>query len=382
VDWWFAFKFNAATFPGTVKSSKDKTGLFGGSLQGYDDQAKDAKKFSQAYAVASSRDPSLRLGTGSLGTTLDDPLGATFGQIYFGEDYYVLWNDQFHGSPLPTKSGAFGHSKGLLAWNDAGEGFVLQVSTPSWPASGNRRHPRQHDGNTLGYIEDDDIEVSQHFFALKINHKDLLCILGALRHAHVVTSLDHPQLVNCGGPVDVQAAVQALAEQPEGNDVTVETLSSGVQLICKPAKMAVPPWQLVSAQLRGADLRVASWWEAPTIPSTKKGAKIGCWDASLGTPGAVEIATTGSWDSNPIGLKGGAGPDHNHAKLGVSQDAKKALCIFGDMNQQGALSGKERSTGCSSSQNGRGGLFYVLKHAELWRELSGLLKGESAPTSK
>src|SRR5947199_2640123 len=42
-------------------------------------------------------------------------------------------------------SSPWGHSKGVLAWNDAGEGFVMQVSTPSWPASGSER------GQMAGY---------------------------------------------------------------------------------------------------------------------------------------------------------------------------------------------------------------------------------------
>jgi len=51
---------------------------------------------------------------------------------------------------------------------------------------------------------------------------------------------------------------------------------------------------------------------------------------------------------------GGAGPNFNHAKIGVSISGNHNYAIFGDMNQQGSL-----STNCKSSQNGRGGLFYV-----------------------
>jgi hypothetical protein len=45
------------------------------------------------------------------------------------------------------------------------------------------------------------------------------------------------------------------------------------------------------------------------------------------------------------------------------------------MNQQGTISGPK----CSSSQNGRGGLFYVMDDATLFESLSSLLKGEAAP---
>ena len=52
------------------------------------------------------------------------------------------------------------------------------------------------------------------------------------------------------------------------------------------------------------------------------------------------------------------------------------------MNQQGALckayaNPKQK---CVSSQNGRGGLFFVMEDKALWKSLSSLLEGESAPT--
>jgi hypothetical protein len=49
--------------------------------------------------------------------------------------------------------------------------------------------------------------------------------------------------------------------------------------------------------------------------------------------------------------------------------------IFGDMNQQGAISGN-----CKSSQNGRGGLFFVVDDPDLAKSLSDLISGDSAPT--
>jgi hypothetical protein len=69
-----------------------------------------------------------------------------------------------------------------------------------------------------------------------------------------------------------------------------------------------------------------------------------------------------------------AEPDGNHAKVGVSTGSHN-YAIFGDLNQQGALSGK-----CNSSQNGRGGLFYVIEDATLAKSVRDLLKGDSAAT--
>jgi hypothetical protein len=187
-------------------------------------------------------------------------------------------------------------------------------------------------------------------------------------------------------------------------------LSSGVLLISKPSNLNVPPWQMVSALLGGEPLRVASWWTAPEIPTTTAATPVTCWDPSLGAPGAVEIATTGIWLGMTLGFEGVSEPDGNHAKIGISNlgrsvpnpaptrpqpryddaslspdcqgrsirsfaDCRPAYVIFGDMNQQGSLSGPN----CGSSQNGRGGLFFVVQDASLYQSLRALLAGQTAP---
>ncbi len=63
-------------------------------------------------------------------------------------------------------------------------------------------------------------------------------------------------------------------------------------------------------------------------------------------------------------------------RLGVSTGDDYRYAIFGDMNQQGAVSGPK----CSSSQNGRGGLFYMIDDSALADSLGDLIKGETAPT--
>ena len=367
VDWWFVFKFNGKSFPG-CGTGADRTCTFGGTVQPY-------KAFSQQFAYASSARATLQQGSGCAGTTTTDPLGATFAQVYDGTSYYVIWNDQFYNDPMATMASPWGHSKGMVAWNNAGEGFVLQVSTPSWPASGSKAAPRKTDGNTLGCVKDDDVEVSQHFFALKITKDDLAKVLKAIQNASVVTDPSSLQVVKNGGPADIQALVKALGKESASTTYTKDTLSSGVQLISKPSKLHVPPWQLVSAALGGVPLRTATWWAAPKIPTTTASTKIACWDNKLGKPGAVEIATSGSWAGTTIGLEGGSGPEFNHAKIGVSTAGSRAYAIFGDMNQQGTLSG----TNCGSSQDGRGGLFYVVENSTLSGSIRDLIKGDTAP---
>jgi len=367
VAWWFAFKFNSASFAGCDTT---RTCAFGGSVQSY-------KEYGQQFAFASSENPTLQKGGGCVGDTVKDPVGATFGQVYNGTAFYVIWNDQFYNDPMETMASPWGHSKGMLAWNAAGEGFVMQVSTPSWPASGSSANPRKTDGNTLGCVKDDDVEVSQHFFALRLTKDDVVKVLRGLQNASIVTDPSKLQIVKNGGPQDVQALVKSLGKESTSKAVVKDTLSSGVQVFSKPSGLHVPPWQMVSALLNGVSLRAATWWAAPEIPTTTPTSKISCWDDSLGKPGPVAIATTGSWGGKTIGLKGGEGTNFNHAKIGVSTSGSTPYTIFGDLNQQGSLDAPK----CGSSQDGRGGLFYVMNNAALAKSIGDLIKGSTASTT-
>ena len=369
VAWWFVFKFNASAFP-QCGAGATRACPFGGTPQPYKDS------FGQQFVYASSEAPTLKQGDGCTGDTTSDPVGATFDEVYNGGFYYVVWNDQFKGDPIPDGDGTSGHSKGIVAWNDAGEGLVMQVSTPSWPAAGSSKVPRKT-GNTLGCVVDNDVLVSQHFFALSLNHDDLVAVLKALANASIVTHADpnNKQLVSNGGPADVSGLVASLGEKSKNTTVLTTALSSGVQLISKPSDLHVPPWQMVSAVLGGVPLRAATWWMDPEIPTTDTTAAPGCWSSSLSTPGPVQIATSGTWGGKTFGLQGGLNPNGNHAKVGVSTSGTNHYSIFGDMNQQGTLSGN-----CASSQNQRGGVFYVVNNPELSASITSLLTGTTAPT--
>jgi hypothetical protein len=89
----------------------------------------------------------------------------------------------------------------------------------------------------------------------------------------------------------------------------------------------------------------------------------------------VQIATTGHWEATEFGLEGGLGTNFNHAKIGVSTSGEHNFAVFGDMNQQGALSGN-----CASAQNGRGGLFYIIDNKSLADSIRSLIGGDSAPS--
>jgi Deoxyribonuclease II len=364
VNWWFVFKFNAESFPDC--GGAQRTCPFGGTVERY-------RSFSQQFVFASSADHSLQQGGGCIGDTTADPLGATFNQVYNGTFFYVIWNDQFYGNPLPNKDAPAGHSKGMLAWNEDGNGMVLQVSTPSWPASGSATEPRKTDGNTLGCVQDNDVLVSQHFFALTLTKSDVIAVLNALANASVVTDPTKLQIVNNGGPADIQALVNGLGKVSSSRTATKATLSSGVLLLSKPSHLNVPPWQMVSALLGGEPLRAATWWANPEIPTTTATTPVGCWNLSLGSPGAVQIATTGTWQGKTLGFDGVGEPDGNHAKIGVST-GQHTYAIFGDLNQQGNLSGPH----CDSSQNGRGGLFFIVDDAQLFDSVRDLIQGGTA----
>lgn len=364
VVWWFAFKFNARSFPQCPASAATDSCSFGGESKPYPKGLQ--------YVVASSQDARLRKGNSCLGSGDDDPVGATFGQIYNGDYYFVLWNDQFYAAPsLPSCaqncSSPWGHSKGMVAWNDEGEGVVMQVTTPSWPGAGSAAHPRLNDGNTLGCVKDDNVAASQHFFALRLNREDLLMVLAALVNASVATDPTNPQIVRNGGPAEVQARVEALGRRPTESSVTFDTLSTGVGLISKPSAVHIPPWQLVSSVLGGVPLMTATWWLSPQIADTTASSTITCWDAALAPPSAVRNATEGQWEGVDFNLKGGAG--NNHAKIGISTASGSDYVIFGDLNQQGALDAPD----CAKSQNGRGGLFFVVHDPVLRRDVATLL---------
>jgi hypothetical protein len=394
VDWWFAFKFNSQqTFAGCGPDSGTRTCIFGGNVQA-------RERFGQQFAVASSRGNALSQGKGCIGATTSDPVGATFDQVYNGNFNYVIWNDQFYGDPVlstckSSHCGApWGHSKGILAWDKDGEGFVMQVSTPSWPGSGTNRIKRKV-GNTLGCISsNNNLLASQHFFALRLDKGDLLKVLAALKVAGVVTDPTKLQIVNNGGPDDVQALVRELGQRPKKLKIDPEKqlnaddyftraeLSSKVLLIAKTSNLTAPPWQMLSAILDGTAERTATWWMRPAINTTTKSSQVKCLTPFVapkhGDPilkkaqGPVAIALTGSWDSKDIKL---AAPS-NHAKIGVSTAGSHHYVIFGDLNQQGTLSPPD----CDKSQNGRGGLFFVLDNKELADSVADLIDGDTAPT--
>jgi hypothetical protein len=383
VTWWFAYKFSSSSFPTRV-DDPNRDCPFGGTpiRQG----------FSQRYVSASSANPALVDGPSLLGASTADPLGATFAKIYGGKYYFVVWNDQFKDDPVvkgpectTTQCGSpWGHSKGILAWDKDGNGVVIQVTTPSWPGSGSAAHPRAA-GNTLGCVtNDNDVSNAQDFFALTLKPNDVKMVLQALALASVSTDIANPQLVNrriAGAQplADLDAIVATLGRQVDDKAFSVQRLSSNVLLIAKPSALHVPPWQFVSSVLGGEGLQTATWWAQPRIASTRSAADVHCWDPSLKIPpGRVDVAVSSIYESAQLAFTGGP----NHAKIGTSLGGGgHHYAIFGDLNQQGKL-GTAADNGdktCASSQNGRGGMFFVLSDPTLSSGISKLITGKIAP---
>ncbi len=382
VQWWFAFKLNGKAFPGCDNNAMDK------QVCTFDKPGTkpNPKTFGLQYLFASSNDQALKKGSGCFGQTDADPLGATFGDLFRGSYNYVVWNDQPKGGPrlrdcsADTCPSKWAHSKGLLAWNQDGEGMILQVTTPAWPESASHDFPRKGDGNTLGCVQaDNNIWFSQHFFALRLTKDDVISVAKALQNASVPTDLpktikgkppadDYHSIARTGPPTAIQHIVETLHTAVTTGSVLEATLSSGVKLISKPANVKAPPWHLVSARLGGVDLKVATFWDPNNdMKNTVKGKdKVSCLNKSFGNPGSVTNVSLGHWQQTSFGLTKG-GP--NHAKIGISTSGSHHYVVFGDMNQSGSINGPD----CTPSQNGRGGLFFVIDDPALHAQVSELL---------
>jgi Deoxyribonuclease II len=370
VDWFFVYKFNAKSFP-RCAANVARACPFGGSPKAY------STGFGQQYVVASSEKALLSKGDGGcLGDTETDPVGATFDEIYNGNLYYVVWNDQFYNDPKIAGCGTscaspWGHSKGVVAWDDQGRGLVMQVTTPSWPGAGNHAHPRT-DGNSLGCVTDNNVLVAQHFFSVRLSPDDVVAVLKALATASVVTDPTNPQIVRNGGPAAIAEVASNLGQKSAADRMFRYQLTAvaGIQLLSKPAKLHASPWHLISSTLGSVDLRVATWWNHNDIPDTAADVTPDCWptDGNWKAPGAVVNAQTGHWNTVAFGLLGTGSASGNHAKIGVSTSGTHPYTIFADMNQEGALSGS-----CGAKQNGRGGIFFVVENKSLHDDVANLL---------
>ena len=239
VDWWFAFKPTTDAFP---KCSSSITCMFGGSKESYNGWGLQYILSHGSKGATSA----MQLHTDCLGNG-EDPVAKTFEQVYSGgAANYVIWNDQFYDDPVLNIqppcvkycAGPWGHSKGVMAWGEDGTGFVMQVTTPDWPGSGSPKKPRSKQGNTLGCVNDDNIKVAQHFFALRLaTSDDTKTVLQALQRASVATDPSNDQLVKLtSGPAELSSLAKQLGRQvldnltPFSGTLSVKTTSQAAFL--------------------------------------------------------------------------------------------------------------------------------------------------------
>ena len=414
VDWLAVYKFDAkfATTAPPDHCVFDTSERIAADYKG---------KQCQHYAMSTNSNPKLTaMPFGSLiGTSTDDPLGATFDQFFNGpeDNSYVIYNDQFYGDPSPTsacsEAKGCGHAKGAVMWDAKGDGILLQVTTPNWPRNADASEPTTvpGNGNTLGCITQkkdgsakpqNNIYHGQHFFSVKLREGDAAKVLTALRVAQVFTNSKKSQIYRTLYKTAVQKKLKGLADAIKPNDPQSvpemyvekgyrETLSTGVVVLAKPSQLTVPPWHFVSAHLGGISLDVATWYEkAKMIKNTNASDATDCQAddsccarplfSSIGPFGSVTNYLCGTFEGKKVDLRAGTGASvaGNHAKIGVSTSEDAPWVVFSDMNQAGCWNKNDAGCSqCAKSQSRRGGTFYAVSDLELWRSWRSLIAGNA-----
>ena len=302
-----------------------------------------------------------------------------------GNDY-AIWNDQMSKSAIPGTykdcSSPRAHSKGAMIVGKSGRGVILNASTPDFP---------DPDSNVLGCSEDDNTEVTQHFFAASLPIDAMYKWKKAMVNAELCQVND----VDDGG-VDLNPDIDA---SKTNTSVEVQTTNGEpLTIIVKGAKQDGVPWDLVATETN-ADLDVLSWYANPEYYPVCKNQLTPCltgWQTDWQESGSIDkiashsinvvtsldfgkyceadISTCGTEKQFCCGL-GGSAKYKNHAKMAAatvsdeSENDDNSVVVFGSMNMQG---NPDTTTPCSSSQMGRGGDFYTLKNKDLHESMQDL----------
>jgi hypothetical protein len=97
VDWWFVFKLNAKSFPEC--GGAQRSCIFDTGVKPFPYKAAIGMQYLFTGKSGNDHVP-LSQGAGCVGDTKNDPIGATFDEIYNGKYYYVVWNDQYDKSDM------------------------------------------------------------------------------------------------------------------------------------------------------------------------------------------------------------------------------------------------------------------------------------------
>jgi hypothetical protein len=314
----------------------------------------DKKSKGLCYLYADSNNPIVRLnsdiGYGCLNET-NNPVTQTLQQLT-SDASYVIWNDQ---GKLTSQNGSYkdcgaphAHSKGA-AGIISNTGFIMNCSTPYFP---------DPDNFLLGCQDDDNAELSQHFFCFSVGSSDFSKWASTVANAKLCTLVtnkwDNYTDVTSGG---------------KSSTVSLKTLNGiDINMMVKGSEDFFIPWTFV-ADTVGEDLSVLSFYGSPYTPPVCAGAKDAKCTYNDTPKQSITIVNSLGYKSYSWCGHGGPQNTSNHAKIAIGSSPSD-LVICGSMNMQGTP-----ATGCKSSQMGRGGDFYAIHNKTLWSGLDGVFQG-------
>jgi deoxyribonuclease-2 len=310
VDWWFAYKI--------PKLSKDAST---GSATGYEYVYYDP---SVSRVVQS---PNLLTdGKGALDLTLASIFGspdATTG--------WILYNDEMPADAKRKDSAAYGHTKGVIAFDTASETALwLLHSWPKYADPGAAQMPTPLYGQT--------------FLCISLRLATAGAIAAQMAN-HQVPQVYEPRLPATLDTSDpLRALTLPLNPDPHGDSSVLDCTSRGglsFKVIAKNRGWAKDFWNDLVGPALGVDMDVETWIRG-AIPPT------------LDSDGIHKTFDVKYIDLSPIGLPYAWPETHDHAKWGLSVESDW-VCV-GDINRM-------------ISQEKRGGATIALQDARLWAAL-------------
>ncbi|CAK4090154.1 unnamed protein product [Aphanomyces euteiches] len=413
VSWWFVLKLPWQTRNAKGEYIDTPCDCPRPDCSNVNVEIQDERKFGLCYLYADANNSTLRyfrdVGFDCLGQGGNDPVSQTL-RAGKNATYWAYFNDQYNGiaekqdkkRTCSADDGFNAHAKGAVAFEADTGGFILQTSTPNFPDPTIASSDEQDDFVRLGCQHDNNVEYSQHLFAMSVG-SDGIDLVGNAWHSARLCSANHyddmvemlasPALRQNKEHAVADALVNAEAVEKPSINVTFTTKGSrkvSISAVVKNKQSEVPPWAMVASAFE-SDLSVASWWdEGYGIPTLCDGDKYdstphnfcltnnpialrqdgtfpynveNLMEASLTLPSKSKL----SWS-----LRGGRVRDGNHGKWALAtprHGQSSGLSIFGDMNMEGYPCSKT----CSGSQGGRGGSFYGIQDADLHKSLVELI---------
>jgi len=143
----------------------------------------------------------------------------------------------------------------VLAWNDDGDGVVLQVTTLG--VAGLRQQEVHAQERQYARLHQAAEQCSERAALLlrEAQQDDVVHMLDALENSSVVTDVMPGGARHNGGPQEIKDRVKVLGQKSDSTEVKQFKLSTGILLVSKPSALHVPPWQMLSSVLDSVDLK-------------------------------------------------------------------------------------------------------------------------------